>query len=114
MARTEVYKDGDYISLPVADGTLSGAPVVVGGLVGVAQTNEGDGVTNLEGYASVALTGAFRVPTSVAVAAVGDPLYITTAGVIDTTNTNKFFGYALSTKASGTGTVIAKIVQTKP
>lgn len=114
MARTEVYKDGDYISLPVTNGTLSGAPVKVGGLVGVAQTNEGDGVTNLEGYASVALTGAFRVPTSVVVAAVGDPLYISATGTITATTTDKFFGYALSTKAAGAGTVIAKIVQTKP
>lgn len=115
MARTEVYKDADYISLPVTNGTLSGSPVVVGNLVGVAQTNEGDQVTNEEGYASVALTGAFRVPSSVAFASVGLPVYITSGYVLNATASgNRFFGYTLSTKSSGAGTVIVKIVQSTP
>lgn len=115
MARNEVYKDADYISLPVTNGTLSGSPVVVGNLVGVAQTNEGDLVTNEEGYASVALTGAFRLSSSVAFASVGLPVYITSAYVLNATASgNRFFGYTLSTKAGGAGTVIVKIVQSTP
>lgn len=115
MARNEVYKDADYISLPVTNGLLSGAPVVVGNLVGVLQTNEGDLVTNEEGYASVALTGAFRLPSTIAFASVGLPVYITSGNVLNATSTgNRFFGYTLSTKASGAGTVIVKIVQSSP
>lgn len=114
MARTEVYKEGVYISLPVATGTESGDPVQIGDLVGVAQTDEGDidnGGTNLPGYASIALNGAWRVPTAVATT-IGAKLYITSAGVINTTATsNKLFGYALSAKSAGAGTVIAKLVQ---
>lgn len=115
MAKNEVYKDSQYLSLPVANGVLSGEPVIVGNLVGVAQTDEGDRVTNEEGYASVALTGAFRLSSTVAFASVGLPVYITSARVLNATSTgNRFFGYTLSTKASGAGTVIVKIVQSGP
>ena len=115
MAKNEVYKDSDYLSLPVANGTLSGAAVGVGNLVGVAQTDEGDLVTNEEGYASVALKGAFRLPSAVAFASVGLPVYITSGGVLNATSSgNRFFGYTLSTKGSGAGTVIVKIVQSTP
>lgn len=115
MARNEVYKDSDFLSLPVANGVLSGQAVTIGNLVGVAQTDEGDLVTNEEGYASVALKGAFRLPSTVAFASVGLPVYITSAGVLNATATgNRFFGYTLSVKAGGAGTVIVKIVQSTP
>ena len=35
MALNEVFRDADHLSLPVPVGTLSGAPVRVGGLNGV-------------------------------------------------------------------------------
>lgn len=72
MARNEVFKNADYLSLPVATGALSGSPVRVGGLNGVLQTNEGSvdipsvptpsayseaASSNKAGYASVALKG---------------------------------------------------------
>lgn len=82
MATNEIFKEADYLSLPVPIGTMSGDPVLVESLVGVAQTDEGDnsytttpirrsmgdpawntvpGSTggNEAGYASVALKGAF-------------------------------------------------------
>lgn len=82
MATNEIYKDANYLSLPVPAGTMSGDPVLVGELVGVAQTSEGDNSYtsvpvrrqigdpawntmpastggNETGYASVALIGAF-------------------------------------------------------
>lgn len=118
MARNEVYKDADYISLPVNNGTLSGSPVVVGNLVGVAQTTEGDLVTNEEGYASVALTGAFRLSISSELSTIGLPIYIKPGDYSLTADDevvgNRFFGYNLSTKASGAGTAIIKIVQSTP
>ena len=78
MATNEIFKDANYLSLPVPEGTVSGDPVLVGELVGVAQTTEGENYGtsgpftppvwgtvppstgfNEAGYASVALVGAF-------------------------------------------------------
>src|SRR5690606_18366707 len=42
MATNEIFKDANYLSLPVPEGTVSGDPVLVGELVGVAQTTEGE------------------------------------------------------------------------
>lgn len=128
MAKNEVYKDADYLSLPVATGKKSGDPVRVGGLNGVLQTNEGSvdraarniatpnykgpasPSSNEDGFASVALKGAWRLPTTSAVASVGLPIYITSAGALVTADSgNSLFGHALSTKASGAGTVIVRI-----
>lgn len=99
MATNEIFKYSDWISLPVPTGTLSGDPVIVGGatgLVGVAQTTEGENVGttmvytpdqfgqiptstgfNEAGYASVALTGAwaFTIDGGDAMEA-GDPVNI--------------------------------------
>lgn len=118
MARNEVYKDADYLSLPVPVGTLSGAPVRVGGLNGVAQVDEPSAYlaanpgayneamsSNKAGYASVALKGAFRINVATTgTLAVGDPVYIVTASntltTTSNTNANPIFGYALSAKGS--------------
>ena len=75
MARNQVYKEADFLSLPVATGKLSGSAVRIGGLNGVLLTNEGSvdegsntydkaASSNEAGYASVALKGAFRLPVS--------------------------------------------------
>ena len=105
MAKNEVYKDADYLTLPVANGLLSGSPVRVGGLNGVLQTNEGDLVTNEEGFASVALKGAFRIPVATTTTlAIGAPVYIITASntltTTDNSAANPLFGHALSAKGS--------------
>lgn len=119
MARNEVYKDADYLSLPVPTGLLSGAPVRVGGLNAVLQTNEGSvdigdnaydkaASSNEAGFASVALKGAFRIPVATTTTlAVGDPVYIITATNALTTTSNSsanpVFGYALSAKGATAG-----------
>lgn len=116
MARNEVYKDADYLSLPVATGKLAGQPVRIGGLNAVLQTNEGSvdkpagayneaPSSNKAGYASVALKGAWRLPVSTTTTrAIGDPIYIITAtGVLTTTDSagaNPLFGHALSVKGA--------------
>lgn len=116
MARNQVYKEADFLSLPVATGKLSGSAIRIGGLNGVLLTNEGsvdDGSntydkaasSNEAGYASVALKGAFRLPVSTTTTrAIGDPIYIITAtGVLTTTDNsgaNPLFGHALSAKGS--------------
>lgn len=113
MARNEVYKDADYLSLPVATGTLSGAPYRVGSLNVVLQTNEASvdrgsntydkaASSNEPGYASVALKGAWRFPVSTTTAlAIGDPVYITSANVLTpVASGNSLYGHALSVKGT--------------
>lgn len=93
MARNVVYKDADYLSLPVEAGTLSGTAVRIGGLNAITQTDEGsveiaraNGVapnyntsngasSNKAGWASVALKGAARLPVVGAVTVVGQAIY---------------------------------------
>lgn len=111
-----IFKSDSFISLPVPNGTLSGAPVAVGDLVGIAITDEGGGVGNFEGYASVALEGGARVPVAAGTAyAVGDTVYITPGGLITKTSAgNKRFGkvtHEPKASTTGAGFVIVKIVQ---
>lgn len=106
MATNEVYKYSDWIPLPLSEDaadTVAGDPVLVGGLVGVAQAvggvtitvssdssptlSRGGGMTisytesstSLEpGYASVALVGAWAFEIDdTDTADVGDAVYIT-------------------------------------
>lgn len=90
MANNEVFKLGTDISIPVPVGTKSSSPVRVGSLNGVAVVDEGTG-GNEAGHASVDLTGAHKFILTGA--AVGDPVYITTANVLTlTASGNKLFG----------------------
>lgn len=129
MAKNEVYKEANYLSLPVPTGRLSGQPVRVGGLNAVLTTNEGsvdDGdiasfpynqapSSNKAGYASVSLKGAYRLPvTTTTTRAVGDPIYIITASntltTTDNSGANPLFGHALSAKgASNPQDVIVRL-----
>ncbi len=91
MALNEVFKLGQYISLPVPTGTRSGDPVRVGVINAVAITNEGGGVGNKAGYASVDLSGGHKFILEGA--AVGNAVYITSAGALTlTAASNKLFG----------------------
>jgi predicted RecA/RadA family phage recombinase len=110
MATNELYKYGDWISLPVPADLASGAPVLVGHLAGVAQTKEGEG-GNADGFASIALTGAFNLSVTGAIASVGLPVYITAAHALTTTATaNHLFGHALATKGAGAGVIPVRLV----
>lgn len=128
MATNEIYKFSDWIPLPVpADlKVVSGDPVKVGGLVGVAQAVGGEGVTytigsmtitdtsqnatSLEdGYMSVALTGAYAFPVTGASSstAMGTAVYYT-AGDSDTSSTlttsstaNLGFGHIINRTTDG-------------
>jgi len=119
MARNEVFKAADYLSLPVKVGTLSGDAVRVGDLNGVATTDEPTAwhaehgawdqhpSGNKDGYASVSLKGAYRLPVAGTVTlAVGDPVYITPTGTVTSTDNagaNALFGHALSVKGATAG-----------
>lgn len=125
MARNEVYKVGNFVSLPVPVGTKSGAPVRVGSLNGVAQVDEPTAYIaaqltpayneapsgNKAGYASVALEGAFSIPVATTTAlTVGAPVYIVTASntltTTDNSGANPVFGHALTPKGSAANQLV--------
>lgn len=120
MARNEVFKDANYLSLPVRLGIESGDPVRIGGLNGVAQTDEPTAwhaehgawdqhpSGNKDGYASIALVGAFRLPVAgIEELAVGDPVYIDAATqTLTTDETDVLFGHALSRKGATDGQLV--------
>lgn len=123
MATNEVFRDSQWVSLPVPQTIKSGDPVRVGVLNAVAQTDAGvaangntpaipGGVGNGTGYASVALTGAWRV-TVVGALTVGQLVYIKADNTLTATATgNKVFGAAIFAKAAGTGPATVRLIQT--
>jgi predicted RecA/RadA family phage recombinase len=111
VARNEILRDADHLSLPVPADTAAGAPVLVGSIIGITQTKEGEG-GNADGYASVWRKGAHRVSVAGTVASVGLPIYITSSNTLTTTSTsNSLWGYALETKGSGTGTILVAMAK---
>lgn len=111
MATTEHLRDARFVSLPVPADTVSGGPVVVGSLIGVALTDRSaDG--NPDGYATVdtgTRTGSHRLEVTGA-RTEGQPVYITSAGALTATATdNTLFGYALEAKGSGAGVIPIKL-----
>lgn len=124
MALNEVFKEADNLSLPVPDGTLSGAPLRIGILNAVAQTDEGGrtavvngitqetgGIGNKDNFASVRFYGGHRL-TVVGTLTVGQAVYIKSDNTLTATSTgNWLYGAALRAKGSGTGETIVKILQ---
>lgn len=110
-----VMKRGPYHtqSLPVTADTKSDSPVVVGGIVGVALTDEGAG-GNADGNATVGLGGVASLPVgTTTTVAVGGAIYITSAYALTPTATsNTLFGYALTAKGSTAGEVIDILLAT--
>ena len=114
MALNEVFRDAEHLSLTVPAGTLSGAPLRLGGATGlnvVAETDIDKG-GNTTGKASCWTGGAHRFSVAGAVTTELQPIYITAANALTATLTgNTFYGVALSLKAAaGAGPVVVKIV----
>lgn len=109
MAKNQVFAPSKTRSLPVADGTESGDPVIVGSIVGVALTSKGEG-GNAAGNATVALDGAFDLPIGTTTSlAVGAKVFIVTStGALTTTDNsgaNPVFGKVLEAKGTTAGEV---------
>lgn len=124
MALNEVFKEGNHLSLPVPNGTVSGTPLRIGILNAVAETDEGGatvvvngitqnsgGIGNANDFASVSFVGAWELTVTGALT-VGQAVYITGAGALTATATGNFlFGAALRAKGTGSGLVVVKVLQ---
>lgn len=113
--RNEVFypnDPSDKLSLPVIDGTVSGDPVVVGSIIGVAATDKGAG-GNVADNASVWTEGVYNLNVSTTVGAVGTALYFATGSkaLTTTATANTLFGYALETKGTGTAPIRVKLAK---
>ncbi len=109
MAKNRVYEDGKQFTLPVIAGTVSGSPVIVGMIPGVALTSR-----DANGNATVQTDGVFNVSVTGAIASVGLPVYITSATgalVVAPGVGIQLFGHALATKGAGAGIVAVRIAQ---
>lgn len=128
MATNEKLRPGDKVSLPVPDGTVSGAPLRIGGLNAVAATDRAkvdvaptnpDGTRNTaynwgggnpNGYASCWLDGAHEFITGITIAAVGDPVYITPGNALSASaSDNQLYGHALTTKGGTSGPLTVRL-----
>lgn len=130
MAKNFVFKEADFISLPVPAGTRAGKPVRVGLLnavtvtdegaatqtinfgAGVTQTQPSGGIGNEPGFASCALKGSANLDVT-GTTAYGTPVYIKTSdNTLQVTGGagTKLFGVALSAKGAALGNVHVKIL----
>jgi hypothetical protein len=116
MAATEVFRpDSGTLTLPVADATAAGTPVVVFGLIpAVTLTAEGEG-GNAALHATCAINPAWVHDLPVkgedgagaAAIAIGDPLYVDTDGELNADATNGTqHSIALEAVASGATSTI--------
>src|SRR5437879_12234427 len=109
MAKNEVYEEAENLYLPVIAGTVSGGPVIVGMLPGVALTNR-----DASGNAVVTTEGAYNVSVTGAIANGGLPAYITSATYALRVAPGvgiQLFGHALATKGAAAGTTPARLAQ---
>ena len=116
MAKNQKFAPSRTRSLPVPDGTVSGDPVMVGTIAGVALTDKGAGGNTAEN-ATVALDGAFNLAIGTATALVaGDKVFFvessSSLSTTDNTGANKTFGKVLEPKGTTAGEVVpVEIVQ---
>ena len=109
MATNRVNEHGNQIELPVIAGVVSGGPVVVGMIPGVALTTR-----DAAGKATVQTDGVFDLSVTGAIASVGLPVYITSATgalVVAPGVGIQLFGHALATKGAGAGVIPVRIAQ---
>lgn len=108
MAKNRVHEHGTQLVLPVIAGTVSGGPVIVGMLPGVALTSR-----DAAGNATVQVgEGVYDVSVTGAIASVGLPVYITSATyalVVAGGAGIQLFGHALETKAGGAGVIQVRV-----
>lgn len=116
MATNIKFDDANQVALPVPAGTLSGAPVRVGGLNGIALTNRAlstatppeFGGGNVDGEATVKLNGAGVFSVAFALTP-GAPVYIDATNTLTDVNTDDLYGYSLGTKDATLGDAVIRV-----
>jgi len=109
MATNEKFDQADNLYLPVIAGVVSGSPVIVGMIPGVAL-----GPRDSANSAMVRTKGAYKVPVGTGVVTVGMPIYITSAtGVLGIAPGAgiQLYGHALEAKSSGAATITVRLAQ---
>lgn len=109
MATNEVFDQGTDLTLPVIAGVVSGGPVIVGMIPGVATTSR-----DANGNATVKTQGVHNVSVTGAIATIGLPVYITSATgalVVAPGAGIQLFGHALATKGAGAGVIPVRLAQ---
>lgn len=108
MAKNRKFEKGKFLSVAVIAGTVSGGPVIVGMLPGVALTDRrADGTASCElgeGTWTLTVTAAGNIT-------VGQPIYITSAtyALTDAAGAGKqLYGHAVST-STGAGSKVIDI-----
>jgi predicted RecA/RadA family phage recombinase len=107
MAKNRVFENGKNLTLPVIAGTVSGSPVIVGMIPGVALS-----ARDSNGNASVCTEGVFLVSVTGALTTTGLPVYIvssTGALVVAPGAGIQLYGHSLDTKGAGAGNVRVRI-----
>ena len=107
MAKNEKHDETGTLYLPVISGTVSGDPVCVGLIPGVAITDR-----DANGCATVKIEGSFDLSVTGAIASVGLPVWINPASHALTVATGTglvVFGAALQTKSSGAGVITVHV-----
>ncbi len=112
MALNEVYANGESINYAVNSAVESGDFVVLGGIVGVAET-DAELAADTNYYATLRHIGVFTGTTSDAVA-VGDAIYLASAAtygsaLTTTVGSNELVGYAIEAKGAVAGNVKVRI-----
>tara|TARA_S200002703_G_C3777874_1_gene239546 strand:- start:1206 stop:1550 length:345 start_codon:yes stop_codon:yes gene_type:complete len=112
MALNEVYANGESLAYPVNSAVASGDFVVLGGIVGVAETDAKLGDDTLY-YATIRHIGVFRGTTADAVT-VGAAIYLASGATYGTALTttvgsNELVGYAVKAKGAVAGDVHVRI-----
>jgi len=112
MALNEVYANGESLAYVVNENVESGDFVVLGGIVGVAETDAQEGADS-EHYATLRHIGVFTGTTADAVT-VGAPIYLASAATYGTALTttvgsNKLVGHAIMAKGAVAGEVFVRI-----
>lgn len=113
MAANRKFEHGRKLYLPVPAGVVSGDPVVVGQMPGVALTDrdaDGNATVDFGGVYNLSVQAIDEVGNSAV--AVGDIIYYNAADVpkLNKKNTGVRFGYALEAVAAGaTATIAVKL-----
>lgn len=107
MALNRKYAEGDSFPLPVPVGTLSGGPVVIGDLPGVALIDrdaDGEAACEFDGVFNFTVKGVVTGGGNGAIA-VGTIVYLQSNGDINANSSSgKRFGYVLAAITSGATT----------